>query len=635
MFQHWFMDYASYVILERAIPIIEDGLKPVQRRIIYALKEIEDGRLHKVANIIGNTMQYHPHGDASISDAIVHLGQKNLLIETQGNWGDIRTGDSAAAPRYIEARLSPFALETAFNNHITPWQPSYDGRKKEPISLPVKFPLLLTQGAEGIAVGMATKIMPHNFCELINASIRVLTDKKITLLPDFPTGGIADFSQYNDGLKGGKIRVRAKIDIVSNEQLLIREIPFGITTQNLINSIVKANSSGKIKVKKIIDNTAKNLAIEIHLFSEQSPEIAIKTLYAFTDCEIVISPNSCVIIEGKPQFLGVSKILEFNTQHTVNLLHKELEILKQTLTEKIFSSSLEKVFIEKHIYRALESATDWEEALDIIKKKLTHYEKDFYRTPVREDILKLTEIKIKHISKYTYSKSEKNLQDLSKQLKEVTKNLENLTVYATGYFKNLLKKYGKKRSRRTKIESFDAIDVTELAIDDSKLYVNRKEGFIGYALKKEEYVESCSRKNDIISLKKDGSFIITKISDKIFVGKNIIYVHVFNKKATEKVYNMVYVNAKTGISRIKRFFIKRVTRNKNYCLTMGDKNDRILYFSATYIEKIEKINVRLSPYCRAHNKIFSYDFSQLAIKHRNVQGNILTKYPIRKIQPKK
>ncbi|HMG91732.1 MAG TPA: DNA gyrase/topoisomerase IV subunit A, partial [Chryseolinea sp.] len=505
LYENWFLEYASYVILERAVPRIEDGFKPVQRRIMHALKEMDDGRFNKVANVIGSTMQYHPHGDASIGEAIVNIGQKDLLIETQGNWGDVRTGDSAAAPRYIEARLSKFALEVAYNAQTTEWQLSYDGRKKEPVTLPVKFPLLLAQGVEGIAVGLSTKILPHNFCELIKASIEVLKGKNAKIYPDFFTGGIADFSEYNQGLRGGKIKVRARIDILDKKTLVIKEIPFSTTTTSLMESIVKASEKGQIKVKQVIDNTAKDVEIQILLHPGQSPEIALDALYAFTDCEISISPNSCVIVEDKPQFLAVGEILKYNTHQTVALLKQELQIRKAELMERILFSSLEKIFIEKRIYRDIEEAESWEEVLDTIDKGLKPYKKKFYREITRDDIIRLTEIKIKRISRFDAFKADELMRDLEQELKDTEYHLKHLTDYAINYYQNLLEKYGKGRERRTEIKSFQSVTAVEVIANNQKLYVNRADGFIGYGLKRDEnteYICDCSELDDVIAIRK-------------------------------------------------------------------------------------------------------------------------------------
>ena len=635
MYENWFLDYASYVILERAVPTIEDGLKPVQRRILHAMKEMDDGRFNKVANIIGSTMQYHPHGDASIGDAIVNIGQKDLLIDTQGNWGDIRTGDRAAASRYIEARLSKFALEVVFNPQTTNWQLSYDGRKKEPLTLPVKFPLLLAQGAEGIAVGLATKIMPHNFCELLKASIKLLKGQKAVIYPDFPTGGLADFSNYNDGLKGGKIRVRAKIETKDNKTLLIKEIPFGTTTQSLIDSVIKANDQGKIKIRKLVDNTAKDVEIEVHLSQGQSPDVTIAALYAFTDCEVSISPNACVIIDDKPRFIGVSEILRICTEQTLALLKRELEIRKEELMEKLLFSSLEKIFIENKIYRDIEECETWEAVLTTIDEGLEPFKKDFYRTITQDDIIRLTEIKIKRISKYDTFKADELMRKLNEELEQVNYNLNNTVEFAIDYFDNLLKKYGKGKERKTEISTFDTIAATKVAANNAKLYVNRKEGFIGYGLKKDEYVSECSDIDDIIVFRQDGVCVVTKIADKVFVGKNIIHTEVFIKGDERKVYNLIYRDGKTGISRVKRFQVLAVTRDREYDLTTGTKGTKVLYFTANPNGEAELITVLLTNSSKARTKVFDYDFADLEIKGRGAQGNILTKYSIRKIKLKR
>jgi topoisomerase-4 subunit A len=634
MYQNWFLEYASYVILERAVPAIEDGLKPVQRRILHAMWEVDDGRFNKVANIIGNTMQYHPHGDASISDAIVGIGQKELLIDTQGNWGDIRTGDSAAAARYIEARLSKFALEVVFNPQTTQWQLSYDGRKKEPITLPVKFPLLLVQGVEGIAVGLSTKILPHNFIELIDASIDVLKGKKINLLPDFPTGGTADFAEYNEGLRGGKIRVRAKIEELDKKTLIIKDIPFGTTTTNLIESIIRANDKGKIKIKKVVDNTARDVEVLVYLAPGQSPHITVDALYAFTDCELSISPNACVIIDDKPRFIGVNEILKLCTGQTTALLKKELEIRRAELLEKILFSSLEKIFIENRIYRDIEECETWEAVIETIDQGLEPYKVQFYREITRDDIVKLTEIKIKRISKYDSYKADEQLKKLQDELKEVEYHLEHLIDYAIAYFKGLKEKYGKGRERKTEIKNFDTITATVVAANNQRLFVNRKDGFIGWGIKKDEYISECSDLDDIIAFRQDGNFIVTRIAEKVFVGKDIIYAAVFNKNDERMVYNMVYLDGKSGKSMVKRFKVMGITRDKEYDLTKGNPGSKTLYLSANPNGEAETITLFLTAVSKARNKVFDFDFSTIEIKGRNAQGNILTKYPVRKIQMK-
>lgn len=635
MYENWFLSYASYVILERAVPSIEDGLKPVQRRIIHAMKEMDDGRFNKVANVIGSTMQYHPHGDASIGDAIVNLGQKDLLIETQGNWGDIRTGDSAAAPRYIEARLSKFANAVVFNPQTTEWQLSYDGRKKEPINFPVKFPLLLAQGVEGIAVGLATKILPHNFCELIQASIAYLKGKGFSLVPDFPTGGVADFSNYNEGRKGGKVRVRARIEAVNNKILIIKEIPYATTTSSLIDSIVKANDSGKIKIKKVTDNTAKNVEVEVQLAPGQSPDVTIDALYAFTDCEVSISPNACVIVDEKPVFVGVNEMLKHNTDSTVELLRQELEIKKGELLERILYSSLEKIFIENRIYRDIEECETWEAVLETIDRGLDSYKKDFYREITEDDIVRLTEIKIKRISKFDTFKADELMRKLEEELVGVEHNLANLIEYAISFYADLLKRFGKGKERKTEISTFDTIRAAKVAANNTKLYVNRKEGFIGYGLKKDEYVCDCSDIDDIIVFTADGKYTVVKIKEKIFVAKNIIHVEVYHKNNERRVYNLVYLDAKSGVTRAKRFNVLGVTRDKAFDLTKGAPGSKALYFSSNPNGEAELLDIKLSNNSRARKKSFEYDFAELEVKGKSSQGNIVSKYPVRKVVLKK
>jgi topoisomerase-4 subunit A len=634
MYKDWFLDYASYVILERAVPAIEDGLKPVQRRILHAMKEMDDGRFNKVANVIGQTMQYHPHGDASIGDAIVNLGQKDLLIETQGNWGDIRTGDGAAAARYIEARLSKFALDVVFNPQTTEWQLSYDGRKKEPVTLPLKFPLLLAQGVEGIAVGLSTKVLPHNFIELIEGSIEILKGGKTNILPDFPTGGSADFSEYNEGQRGGKVKVRAKIEEEDNKTLLIKDIPFGTTTNSLIESIIKANDKGKIKIKKVVDNTAKDVEIQIQLMPGQSPGMAIDALYAFTDCEVSISPNACVIIGDKPVFLSVNHILETNTKQTKSLLKQELEIRKGELLEKLLFSSLEKIFIENRIYRDIEECETWEAVIETIDRGLDPYKPDFYREITKDDIVRLTEIKIKRISKFDAFKADELMRKLEEELKEVNYNLKHLTEYAIKYYEDLLAKYGKGRERKTEIQAFDTIEATVVAANNAKLYVNRADGFVGFGLKKDEFVCDCSDLDDIIAFKRDGTCVVSKIQDKVFMGKDIIHVAVYRKGDERMVYNMVYLDGTTGRAMVKRFQVLSVTRDREYVLTKGTKGSKVLYFTANPNGEAEIVAVYLTQGAKARVKVFDFDFSTLEIKGRAANGNILTKYAIRKIQLK-
>ena len=631
MYESWFLDYASYVILERAVPAIQDGLKPVQRRILHAMREMDDGRFNKVANIIGATMQYHPHGDASIGDAIVHLGQKDLLIDTQGNWGDIRTGDSAAAARYIEARLSKFALEVVFNPKTTEWQLSYDGRKKEPVTLPIKFPLLLAQGVEGIAVGLSTRILPHNFCELCKGSIEMLKGRSPKLLPDFPTGGMADFSEYNRGKRGGKVRVRATIEEYDKKTLIIKDIPFGSTTTSLIDSIIKANDKGKIKIKKVVDNTAQDVEILVSLAPGQSPDITIDALYAFTNCEISISPNACVIIDEKPHFMSVNDILRINTDQTVALLKRELEIKRDALLEKILFSSLEKIFIENRIYRDIEECETWESVISTIDQGLQPFKKQFYREITEEDIVRLTEIKIKRISRYDSLKADELMKKLEQDLKETEHHLANLTDYAIAYFKNLLEKYGAGRERKTEIKSFDSISAQVVAANNVRLYVNRKEGFIGYGLRKDEFITECSDLDDILVLRKDGVCKVSRISDKVFMGKDILYAGVFKKNDERQVYNMIYLDGKSGRSLAKRFQVLAVTRDKEYNLTKGTKGTKVLYLTANPNAEAESVTVYLTAGSKARKKVFDFDFASLDIKGRGAGGNIVTRYPVRKV----
>jgi topoisomerase IV subunit A len=634
MYKEWFLDYASYVILERAVPAIEDGLKPVQRRILHAMKEMDDGRFNKVANIIGQSMQYHPHGDQSIGDAMVNLGQKDLLIETQGNWGDIRTGDGAAAARYIEARLSKFALDVVFNPQTTEWQLSYDGRKREPTTLPVKFPLLLAQGVEGIAVGLSTKILPHNFIELIQASIEILKGNSSNVLPDFLTGGLADFSEYNEGHRGGKVKVRARIEEEDSKTLLIKEIPYGTTTDSLIESILKANDKGKIKIKKVVDNTAKDVEIQIQLAPGVSPDVTIDALYAFTDCEISISPNACVIIADKPVFLTVNKILDYNTQQTKELLKRELEIRRAELMERLLFSSLEKIFIENRIYRDIEECTTWDAVLVAIDKGLDPYKPDFYREITQDDLIRLTEIKIKRISKFDAFKADELMKRLQEELKEVNFNLKHLTEYSIKYYQNLLDKYGKGRERKTEIRALDTIEATVVAANNAKLYVNRVDGFVGYGLKKDEFICDCSDLDDVIVLRRDGKFMVSKIQEKGFMGKDILYVGVFRKNDDRMTYNLIYLDGGSGRAMIKRFQIGGITRDKEYDLTKGTKGTKVLYLTANPNGEAELVTVYLTQGAKARVKVFDFDFAEIEIKGRGAGGNILTRYPIRKIQLK-
>ncbi|MBE9480642.1 MAG: DNA gyrase/topoisomerase IV subunit A [Bacteroidetes bacterium] len=631
MYKNWFLDYASYVILERAVPDIYDGLKPVHRRILHAMKELDDGRYNKVANIIGHTMKYHPHGDASIGDALVQLGQKDLLINTQGNWGNILTGDGAAAPRYIEARLSKFALDVLFNPKTTSWKLSYDGRNKEPVSLPVKFPLLLAQGVEGIAVGLASKILPHNFNELIDASVNVLQEKDFEIFPDFQTGCMADFSRYNDGIRGGKVRIRAKINQRDKKTLVITEIPFGTNTTNLIDSIVSANDKGKIKIKKIDDNTAGDVEIIIHLAPGVSPDQTIDALYAFTNCEISISPNSCVIEKGKPKFAGVKEILKTSVNNTVSLLKMELEIRKNELHEQWHFSSLEKIFIEERIYRNIEKCRTWESVLEAIDKGLEPFKSKFFREITKEDIIRLTEIKIKRISKYSSLKAEEIIKDIEFELDEVDNHLEHLIDYAINFYKQIKKKYGKGRERKTEIRNFDIIQATMVAAASQKLYVNREEGFAGTSLKKDEYVCDCSDIDDIIVFRSDGAFLVTKVSTKTFVGKNIIHIDVFKKNDDRTIYNMIYRDGRRGKTMVKRFPVKGITRDKEYNLTKGTEGTKILYFTANPNGEAEIVKVNLKPKPKLKKLAFEYDFSDLTIKGRSSKGNILTRHIVKNI----
>lgn len=634
LYENWFLDYASYVILERAVPALEDGFKPVQRRLMHSMKDLDDGRYNKVANIIGHTMKYHPHGDASIGDALVQMGQKDLLIDTQGNWGNTLTGDGAAASRYIEARLSKFALEVVFNPKTTNWGLSYDGRNKEPMFLPVKFPLLLAQGAEGIAVGLACKILPHNFNELIDASIAVLRGKKTNILPDFPNGGMADFSQYNDGLRGGRIRLRAKIRQLDTKTLVIEEIPHGTTTSSLIDSIVKANEKGKIKIRKIEDNTAAQAEIIIHLPPGTSPDKTIDALYAFTDCEISISPNSCIIENDKPRFVGVNEMLAICTRQTLDLLQLELEIRKNELLEQWHFASLERIFIEKKIYRDIEEATTWSEVLIFIEKGLEPHIQFLKRPVTEEDIVKLTEIKIKRISKFDSFKAEEQLVAIEEELAKVQHNLNNIIDFAIDYFKNLKKKYGAGRERKTEIKIFDTIVATKVVVANKKLYVDRKEGFIGYGMKKDEYISDCSDLDDIIVFHENGTMLVSKIDNKKFVGKNIIHAAVWKKGDKRTVYNLIYQDGTTGPAMMKRFAVTSITRDKEYDLTAGTKGSRVLYFSANPNGEAETVLIKLRPRHNLKKQKFELDFADLAIKGRAAKGNILSKNLISKIELK-
>lgn len=634
-YKNWFLDYASYVILERAVPAIEDGLKPVQRRILHAMKEMDDGRFNKVANIIGQSMQYHPHGDASIGDALVNLGQKDLLIETQGNWGDVRTGDQAAAPRYIEARLSKFALEVAFNPATTRWQLSYDGRKQEPITLPMKFPLLLAQGADGIAVGLSTKILPHNFCELIEASIKCLRGRKFELYPDFQTAGMIDVTGYQDGKRGGKVRVRARIEELDKKTLVIRDVPYGVTTHQLMESITKANDQGKIKIKKVTDLNAADIEMQIELAPGISTDITIDALYAFTDCEISISPNACVIVDNKPQFLTVTDLLKSSVHETRELLKKELEIKLGELQDKWHFTSLEKIFFEEKIYKELEEKhATWETVLEAIEKGFSPYKKKLKRPIERADILKLTEKPVRRIYRLDIKELNDQILQIEENIREVEHNLDNLTDFAVAYYENLLKKYGKERTRKTVIKEFDTIQVKQVAIANTKLYINRAEGFIGTGLKKDELLCECSDYDDIIAFTKGGSMKVVKVADKVFIGKDIIHAAVFRKNDERTTYNMIYVDGKSGISYAKRFNVTGVTRDKEYDLTKGEERSKVHYFSANPNGEAESVRVVLSPASTARIKEFDFYFEELEIKGRSSIGNQVTKYSVKSIRMK-
>ena len=634
MYQNWFLDYASYVILERAVPHINDGLKPVQRRILHSLKELDDGRYHKVANVIGHTMKYHPHGDASIGDAMVQVGQKELLLDMQGNWGNVATGDRAAAPRYIEVRLTPFALDVVYNNKITNWSASYDGRGKEPVTLPVKFPLLLTHGVEGIAVGLSTKILPHNFNELIDASIKVLKGVKPRIYPDFYSGGSADFSNYNDGLRGGKVRVRAKIHQEDKHTLIVSELPFSTTTTSLINSILRANDKGKIKVKKVEDNTAEHVEISITIPAGISPDKTIDALYRFTDCEVSISPLSCIIEDDRPKFLGVSEILKQSTEHTLNLLKQELEVNLSELQEKWHFASLERIFIENRIYHKIEELDNWKEIIATIHKELKPHTKNLLRDVTDEDVERLTEIKIKKITKFDLNKANEELLKLEAKIEEIKGYLANLTDYAIDYFKNLKTKYGKGKERKTEIKTFESIDATKVVVANKKLYINKEEGFIGTAMRKDEFVCDCSDIDDIIVFKKDGSMQVVKVGSKVFVGKGIIHCALFQKKDERTIYNMIYKDGKSGFSMMKRFPVKSITRGKDYGLTKSEKGSKVLYFTANANGEAETVIVHLKKLAKLKTLKIDVDFAELAIKGKGSGGNIVTKKAVRKVELK-
>jgi topoisomerase-4 subunit A len=632
-YKTWFLDYASYVILERAVPAMEDGLKPVQRRILHAMKEMDDGRFNKVANIIGQSMQYHPHGDASIGDALVNLGQKDLLIETQGNWGDVRTGDEAAAPRYIEARLSKFALEVAFNNKTTEWQLSYDGRKNEPVILPMKFPLLLAQGAEGIAVGLATKILPHNFIELIEASIRYLRGRRFDLYPDFATGGMIDVTNYNDGNRGGKVRIRAKIEEADKKNLVIRDVPYGVTTSQLIDSIVKANDSGKIKIKKVTDNTAANVEIAIELAPAISPDITIDALYAFTDCEISISPNACVIVEHKPVFLGVPELLKRSADNTKHLLKKELEIKLAELHEKWHYTSLEKIFFEEKIYKELEKKHDnWEKVLQAIDKAFNPHKNLLRREITREDIVKLTEKPVRRIYKLDIDELNEQIKNLEGDIKQVNYDLAHLVDFAVAYYEGLLKKYGKDRQRKTEIKLFDVIQAKNVAIANTKIYVNRQDGFIGTGLKRDEFLTDASEFDDIIAFSEEGLMKVVKVQEKVFIGKNILHAAVFRKNDERTTYNMIYTDGDSGVTYAKRFNVTGITRDKEYNLAKGEGKNKVHYLSVNPNGEAEVVKIILTPGSSARKKEFEFYFENISIKGRSSLGIQVTKHKVSKVK---
>ena len=634
MYESWFLDYASYVILERAVPDIHDGLKPVQRRLLHSLKEMDDGRYNKVANVIGNTMKYHPHGDASIGDALVNMGQKDLLIDMQGNWGNILTGDRAAAPRYIESRLSKFALEVVFNSKITEWVPTYDGRTKEPVTLPVKFPLLLAQGVEGIAVGLSTKIMPHNFVELIDASISILRGRGVKVYPDFPTGGIADFSQYNDGHRGGKVKVRARIEQVDAKLLKITEVPFATTTSSLIDSVIKANEKGKIKIKKIEDNTAEFVEILIHLPAGVSPDKTIDALYAFSDCEISISPNACIIKNDKPYFLTVSDILKQSTAHSLALLKAELEILLSEQQALWHFASLERIFIENKIYRDIEDCETWDAVIEAIRVGLKPHIKHLKEPVSDDDIVRLTDIKIKRISKFDLDKANENLKRIEEAIADLKNKLANLVDYAVDYFKGLKKKYKEGRSRKTEIRTFETIVASKVAIRNQKLYINREEGFIGTSLRKDELVCECSDIDDVIIFRNDGKMMITRVSAKTFVGKGIIHLALFKKNDVRTIYNLIYRDGKLGNTYMKRFPVKSITRDKEYDLTAGSKGSKMYHFSANPNGEAEVVSIALKSQSKTRKLKFDIDFADLAIKGRSSKGNLVSKHAVSKVELK-
>lgn len=633
MFRNWFIDYASYVILERAVPALDDGFKPVQRRIMHTMKLLDDGRYNKVANVVGQTMQYHPHGDASIGDALVTLGQKDLLIDTQGNWGNILTGDGAAAPRYIEARLSKFALDVVFNHKTTDWKLSYDGRKQEPVALPVKFPLLLAQGVEGIAVGLSSKILPHNFIELIDASIAHLQNESFELYPDFSTGGLIDVSKYNDGIRGGKVRIRAKIEKFDKRTLAITEIPYGTTTGSLIESIIFANEKGKIKVKKIEDKTAATVEILLYLNNDVSPDVTIDALYAFTDCEISVSPITCVIENKKPRFMSVTEMLIHSVNRTVGLLTKELEILMSELNQSWHDASLERIFIENHIYNLIENCETWESIVETIDKALDPF-KHLLKMPVTvDDITRLTELKIKRISRYDAFKADNYIKSLEERMAETQYKLEHIIDYSIKYYQNIRDKYSKGKERKTEIRNFDNIVVSQVAVANEKLYVNRVDGFAGTSLKKDEFICNCSDLDDVIVFRKNGIYKISKVTDKFFVGSDIIYINIFRKNDERTIYNTIYRDGKTGISYAKRFAVKGITRDKEYDITQGAPMSEVTYFSANPNGESEDVQILLNPRAKLKKRKWEFNFGDLAIKNRASMGNIVTKYPVKKITP--
>ncbi|MES2646240.1 MAG: DNA gyrase/topoisomerase IV subunit A [Bacteroidota bacterium] len=633
LYKGWFLDYASYVILERAVPAVEDGMKPVQRRILHAMKEMDDGRFNKVANIVGQSMQYHPHGDMSITDALVNMGQKDLLIDTQGNWGDVRTGASAAAARYIEARLSKFALEVAFNPKTTNWQLSYDGRKQEPLTLPMKFPMLLAQGADGIAVGLSTKILPHNFNEICEASVKYLKGKAVQIFPDFLTAGQVDVSNYNDGKRGGKVRVRARIEELDKKTLVIHDVPYGVTVNSLIDSITKATEAKKIQVRKVTDFTAEEVRLTVELSAGASPDITIDALYAFTDCEVSISPNACVIINNKPRFVSATELLTWSVDNTKTLLQRELQIKLGELNEKWHYTSLEKIFFEEKIYKELEKKHDtWEKVLDAIAKAFVPFKKKLKKDISREDILKLTEKPVRRIYKLDIDELDAQIKGIDSEIKQVEFDLGHLNDFAIRYFENLQAKYGKGRERKTEIKLFDTIQARQVAIANTKLYINRAEGFVGSSLKKDEFLADCSELDDVICFTKSGKMKVVRVADKVFIGKDIIHAAVFEKNDERTTYNMIYVDGKSGISYAKRFNVTGITRDKDYDLTQGNEKSRVQWFSANTNGEAEVLKIVLSPNCSARVKEFDFYFEELAIKGRSSQGNQVTKYPVKTVK---